>query len=152
KRTSPRHISIKSQGKRAFFTEVEDLEDGWIRFRFSHTYRWTRRLTPEIVSRAIHKIALGLFALDFGVTAACDSKFDAARNFISGQALAAPNQLVIRTRMQPVAQGGGRYYDELPGTMILVDIFGLWFLANLEEQPRLELNDEVRAAGFKEFP
>jgi hypothetical protein len=38
------------------------------------------------------------------------------------------------------------------GTLFSIDIFGILFLLNLQPRPCMELNEDLKRAGFKAFP
>jgi hypothetical protein len=58
------------------------------------------------------------------------------------------NNLLLRTKFTPKH---GISVQDVPferGTLVEIDLYGVSFLLNLEEQPRLDLNDQLRAADF----
>ena len=144
-RTGPRDIRIVPKDKTGNIKDKKPLGDGWYSFKLE-----TRGKTfdPKLLGRALYKIALGLVALEHGNERACDGKYDAARDFIlRGQGF--PNNLLIRTKNTPRPQVRAECWDMPQGTPFAIDIYGLWFLLNVEPVPIMELNEDLIRLHFQ---
>jgi hypothetical protein len=146
-RTAPRHIVVKTPEGSDRFTFLED-EDGTVRFSIK-----VREATPwDIggVARALYKAALGLVALERGHEYACESRFDAARAFIRGEA-GFDNWLLVSKQVQPADQIEALRLPIEPGSVFLFDIYGVRFVLNLELAPAVASDAVVHEAGFEPF-
>jgi hypothetical protein len=99
------------------------------------------------VARAYFKIALGTVAHDEGAAFALDSRYDPVRAFIRG-AQGFPNPLYLNSSGQ-VHQRMMVYWQKLqPGSMFVIDIFGVVAAFNLEVEPPTQLPTNFEHLGF----
>ena len=146
-RTGPLNITIRPKDKTGELKDIKELEGGLVSFSIEGR---GRNFDPKLLGRSLYKIALGIVALSQGHDHACDPKFNAARDFIRfGNDF--PNNLLIQTKIVPHPYGGASYLPQTEGTLFGIDIFGLTFLLNLEEQPVLELNEILVRENFEIF-
>lgn len=150
-KTKPHHIKWTAKEGANPFTKETELEDGWFEFNFHLETKKVPDYTA--IHRALYKIALGMVALEKGQDYACSSRFETAREFISGKKTDAPNEVLYCKNVQPNAQGGVISYVDLPeGTAFDFNIFGVRFFLNLEEKPPIEMNEVLTQLGFACFP
>ena len=69
-----------------------------------------------------------------------------------GEGTGFPNNLLILAGGKPRPEVTVEHQELPDGTPFAIDIFGVVFLFNLELQPCVELNEDLRNAGFKAFP
>jgi hypothetical protein len=148
KRTSPQNITISIKDKTARIRNKKMLGDGWVSFSLSMR---GNRLKPNLLGRALYKIALGMVALSQGHEKACDQKYDLARGFIHGKH-GFHNNLIIKTECRPQPQVRISYNDLPQGTPFAIDIYGLIFLINIESEPILQLNEVINETQFALYP
>jgi hypothetical protein len=148
KKTDPRNIVLTAKDKSGWLENLKEMGDGQISFSINIK---GKKFDPKMIGRALYKIALGIVAYDQGLEVACDSKFDMARAFIlKGDSF--PNNLLILNKGKPKPEVTVEHHELADGTPFLVDIFGIVFLLNLQPHPYMELNKDLRHAGFKAFP
>ncbi|MCJ7484170.1 MAG: HNH endonuclease [Thermodesulfovibrionales bacterium] len=144
KRTTPKNIAIKTKDKSAFIIHNKYSKTGEIDFTISIK---GKKFDAKMLGRALYKIALGMVAFDQGHEIACDSKFDSARNFImKGQGFS--NNILIKKEGTPhpkIRVAHNKLFDCTP---FVIDIFGLFFLLNLELQPLLNFNKIITQEQF----
>jgi hypothetical protein len=151
RRTDPLNVSwIADPGSEAVRV-VKQHPDGLT--ELSIRTKLAKRLDEVLVARALCKIGLGALAMDFGHAYACSSRFDAARRFIR-EGGEFRNNLLVRQWMTMRSDMQLEYYHvpEVPGTVMLHRIYGVLLLMNLEEEPKLQLNPDLRRVGFVSFP
>lgn len=148
KKTRPGHIEITAKDKTGEIKNKKDLGDGW----FSWTTEFKgKRVNIKELARSFYKIGLGMVAFKQGHDIALLPKFDRARDFINDKA-SFPNIILIRTNNQPHPEIYTYYKDLKQGCPIVIDIFGVTIMINLETIPLLKINDELIKFGFQEFP
>ncbi|MHB8088852.1 MAG: hypothetical protein ACYDH2_11470 [Anaerolineaceae bacterium] len=147
KKTDPRNIVLTAKDGNGF-RNLKEYDDGQV--SFSINFKGKRRFDPKKLGRSLYKIALGMVAFDRGFTAACDTKYDQAREFILYGA-DFPNNLMISMNGKPNAQINVWHQELNGGTGFAADIFGFMFLLNLQPFPIIELREEL-GAGFRVFP
>jgi hypothetical protein len=124
------------------------MDDGQISFSINMR---GKKFDPKMVGRALYKIALGTLAYDRGFEVARDPRFDIARAFIlKGENF--PNNILILANCKPKPEVTVSHQELSDGTPFLIDIFGISFLLNLQPCPCMELNEDLKRAGFKAFP
>jgi hypothetical protein len=125
------------------------LEDG----REAFALKVRGRFKPQIIARALYKIALGMIAFDYGHDAACNSRYDAARAFIT-KGHDFPNHLLLRTKSQDeiMPEGEMRLYVQPSATLFFITLLGLTAIMNLEPLPVMQLSDELVRMGFESLP
>jgi hypothetical protein len=134
KKTLPTRIEIHAKDKTGLPHEEETLPDGSVRLNISARGTWNMPL----VARAYFKIALGTVAHDSGAAIALDRRYDPARAFIRGEQ-GFPNPLFVNSS-GPVHQRMVVYWQPLrPGSMFVIDIFGVIATFNLEVEPQTQL-------------
>ena len=148
KKSHPRNIVFTAKDKSGWVKNLKEMDDGQISFSINIK---GKKFDPKMIGRALYKIALGTVAYDQGFEVACDPKFDMARAFIiKGEDF--PSNLLILSNGKPKPEVTVRHQELLDGTPFLIDIFGILFLSNLQPCPCMELNEDLRRAGFKAFP
>jgi len=138
-RTRPNHIRITAKDKSGEIKEKKGLGDGW--------YSWKMefrggRMNPKLLARSLFKIGLGFIALDIGHEAASSARFDHARQFIRGET-DFDNYLVLSTNFRPHPRFRVTHYDWETGSPFAIDIFGLVFVFNLEEEPKMRTDQTL---------
>jgi len=148
KKTHPRNIVFTAKDKSGWVKNLKEMDDGQISFSINIR---GKKFDPKMIGRALYKIALGTVAYDQGFEVACNPKFDMVRAFIlKGEDF--PNNLLILSNGKPKPEVTVRYQELSDGTPFLIDIFGISFLLNLQPWPCMELNEDLKRAGFKAFP
>jgi hypothetical protein len=128
----PTHIVLKSApGTGDVISERRELADGWHSFKLNLT---DDRHDPVRLGRALFKVALGLVALDHGPAAVMASRYEAARLFVLGRRSFA-NNLVVFTEARPEQVVIAQNWLAERGTAVVMSIFGVRFIFNLEEEP-----------------
>lgn len=130
-KTKPRelHFQVKSDQDPFVF---EDLPDGRVRIQMKAHGR--RIFDPVGLARCLFKIGLGLVAHDVGETAACASRYDAARAFILGNGYF-PNHLLLSTKVKPDGRVTAAWNDFGQATVVALSIYGVRFAFNIEPTP-----------------
>lgn len=145
KRTSPHDILISEDPGADVIKFGEEAPDGWSRFSFKETYQNT--FDERTLARALCKVALELIAADHGHQYACAERYNAVRAFII-KAEPFRNNLLLRTKYTPKPQIAVQYIPFEQGTLVEINLYGVSFLLNLEEHPKMELNDHLRDADL----
>lgn len=148
-KTSPRNIRLNVKGKKDPVSPVQKHPDGTVSFQIQ-----VEDPCPDYkgVGRALMKIALGMVAFDCGPERACDSVFDPVRSFIQGTGEFQNNFLMRPPRTPPKPEIICRLIDNEIGTAFFAVIYGVEFAISLREQPRFELDDELRKFGAVAIP
>ncbi len=145
KRANPRKIVITPKDKTGRIKNKKHLGDNWYSFNIETR---GKQFNSKLLGRALYKIALGMVALSQGHGQACSRKYDTAREFIrNGQGI--QNNLLICMKNKPHPEVCATYYDLPEGTPFVIDIFGLIFVLNLENNPILELNEILIQSNFE---
>jgi hypothetical protein len=147
KKTAPTRLEILAKDETGLPREEETLSDGSIRLNFTllgGTVDTTR------VARAYFKIALGTLAYDFGAEFALQQCYDPARAFIRGEG-DFPNPLILKSTGEPQGRIEVNWWNFQPGTVFLIDIFGLIAEFNLEAEPITHLPADLDTAAFIVF-
>ncbi|MGM0392718.1 MAG: HNH endonuclease [Bacteroidota bacterium] len=147
KKTHPRHIEITAKDKTANISNKKELDDGMYSWNFNFR---GKPIDPVRLGRSLYKIGLGFIALDLGHDVALSKKYEKTRKFINGEANF-QNYLLIRNTIQPRPQVRVTHKEANLGSIFVVDIFGLIFVFNLEEQPKIELNDILEKSEFAKY-
>jgi hypothetical protein len=148
-KTSPRNIRMTVKGKKDPMTAPQRNPDGTISFQIQIE---DQRPDFRMLGRALMKIALGMIALDFGSDRACSNVFDPVRAFIQEKAEFQNNILMRPPSSAPRPEILCQVLDGDKATACLMVIFGVEFAVSLREDPRLELDDHLRAAGAVAIP
>jgi hypothetical protein len=144
-KVAPRGLRLTSKHGQSPMT-TESQPDGSVRFRLDLSLR---HRDPKTIARAAFKIGLGLVAHDAGVEGALDARYDAARAFVrSGEPIA--THLVIPTTGKPHPALQTWWLPADQGTPMILDLFGLLLVFNLESAP-IELPPEVPAEALAKF-
>jgi len=112
--------------------------------------RGKQKYDPVKLARSLYKVALGTAAFDLGKKGVCESKYNAARNFVLGKS-SFKNNFIMCFKGTPHPQVHVAHKSLNTGTRFVIDIFGIIFMLNLEEQPVLQLNEQMEKADFKSF-
>jgi hypothetical protein len=144
-RTKPRHIRYVSKTGRRVFAETK-LPDG--RVHLSSNFRSRKPVDMLATARAIFKIALGVVAYDAGVEFACGERFNPARAFIRGEGTM-PNHLIMPRTVTPAPEITTSW-DPVAPTAVLISIFGVAFIVNIDTRP-LGLTADVPEDTFFAF-
>jgi hypothetical protein len=119
-RTAPRALRVTRKNGRPESAPVRQA-DGSYRFKVTAVGR--RPFEPVPLSRALYKVALGILALNEGTDVAMEARYDAARSFIlMGTRL--PTHLFVRTTGKPHGHIRVTTDPGLPGTPVVIDIYG----------------------------
>ena len=147
-KTGPRHIKMMPKNKAGEIKNLKQIGEDMHSFKVE----WKgKKIDWNLIGRALYKIALGMVAFKQGREQACNSKFDAARNFIrNGQGV--KNNLLMQTKSRPHSNIQTRYLDLPEGTPFFIDLFGFIFFLNLENAPVVQLNEEIAKLNFQLFP
>ena len=147
-RTGPRQIRITSKDRTGGVRNVRELGDDEVTFEINMQ---AGGFKPQRLARSLYKIALGMVALDQGQDTACDSRYNAARDFIlNGHSF--PNNLLMTTTLVPKPQSSVYFDPRYPGTPVIISLFGVAFILNLEEAPLVELTEQLQSRGFTRYP
>jgi hypothetical protein len=133
-KTSPRKIFFnQTTGKRKnlAFKEV----DGELRGNISLTGR--KKFNPKRLGQSLYKIALGIICWKHGTEIALEERYDLSREFILGKR-SFPNNLFISKNCTPCPEIEGTHFFLNPGTLFIMNIFGITFAFNLEVEPILQ--------------
>lgn len=148
-KTGPLNVTLRADPGSDAIKVTREREDGWVEFDVN--LKSDRPFDERTLARALCKIGLGLVALDSGQEYACSNRYDAVRAFIlEGRDFA--NNLLIRSEFTRHLEIKVQYHTLPKGTPMSFDIFGVSLLINLEEQPKLDLNEQLRQAGVMSFP
>lgn len=148
KKTRPSHIVINTASKK-LFTSSEPDENGVVHFSIKATGR--KKFDPIMIGRVLYKIGLGMIAFHEGKQNACHSKYDGARAFIRGEK-DFPNNLLMSEQIKPHPQITTRVDFRMGGTGVVINIYGVVFVFNLEETPVVEVAEEhLKVAGFTTY-
>jgi hypothetical protein len=148
KKDKPRQITLISKDGKEHISRKQELEDGRVLYTFTGTLK---KFEPKLLGRAIYKIALGMVAFSKGHEEACGSRYDAARDFILGRQ-DFQNYISICFDSKPHSSLRVIHTPAPEGTPYFIDIFGLYFIVNLEPTPLLRLDEELTKANFRLFP
>jgi hypothetical protein len=147
KKTTPTRLEILAKDETGLPREEEKLGDGSIRFSFS-ALGGTSDTT--LVARAYFKIALGTVAYDCGAEFALEQRYDPARAFIRGER-DFPNPLILKNTGEPHGHIQVDWLKRQPGTVFIIDIFGLIAVFNLEAEPVTHLPADFDTSAFIVF-
>ncbi len=145
----PTVIRIANSSTQAVIKETEKLENGSIRFEGQLTSE--DRLDKRKLGRALFKIGLGMLAFLKNVETARLPQYGAARDLILHDKPFNNSILVLRkgqptdsikTEIQPNPVGG---------TIVAINIWGVVFMFNLEEQPSVLVPEQLKEA-FLQIP
>jgi hypothetical protein len=144
-KTGPRHIKMTPKNKAGKIKNLKQIGED----THSFNIEWKgRKLNWNLIGRALYKIGLGMVAFKQGRESACDSKFDAAREFIrTGRGI--ENSLVVRTKFKPHPSIQTVYLDIPEGTPVFIDLFGLAFFLNLENGRAMQVDEEMAKYHFE---
>jgi len=147
-KTQPRNVVFTAKDKSGWVKNLKETADGQVSFSIDVR---GKRFDPKRLGRSLYKIALGMVAFDRGFDAACDTKYNEAREFIL-RGVDFPNNLLISMNGKPNAQVRVMHQELAGGTGFAIDIFGIMFLLNLQPFPVVELRKELEQASFRIFP
>jgi len=146
-RTSPTHIKIVAKDDTGKLQNKIPLGDDWYSFSLNTRGKPVTQKSIRMLGRASFKIALGIVALSQGREHACSAKYDSARKFILGESNF-NNNFFLKVNGKPRVGGRISYKDFEEGTMVAIDIMGVIFLLNLEEEPTLEFNENIKPEDY----
>lgn len=138
-KTQPRKIFFDIHANSKKYFDVNTIE-GISHIRINTIGR--TKFNPQLLGRALYKIALGIICWENGVNVALDSRYDMARKFILGQSVF-PNNLIIGSECTPCETIEGMHFIGDTGTIFEIKIFGLPFLFNIEPEPIIQINPEL---------
>lgn len=145
-KTAPRHLRVvMHHGERGLHVEERGEE---VAIQMNVTGR--QKFDPIRVGRALYKIALGFVAYQQGPEAVLAGRYDAARRFVLGTSQF-HNRLALSRAFLPTARIQTTYDVLNPGTPVWLNIFGMQFVFNLEEQPLFKDLPEIKEAGYDLF-
>jgi len=137
-KTHPRHIVITAKDKRGDIQNLKYFSDN--SYTFDLNVRG-KKFIPEDIGRALYKIALGMIAFDKGTEEACSNKYDKARDFIFNRS-DFNNNLLLSTEIKLNPELRVHHSFCNIGTPFIIEIYGLIFMLNLEEEPKVEMSSE----------
>jgi hypothetical protein len=144
-KTGPRHLKLTPKNKAGEIKNLRQTGDD------THTFNveWKgKKINWNLIGRALYKIGLGMVAFKQGRERACESKFDAAREFIR-TGTGVENNLVVRTKFQPHPSIQTLYLDIPEGTPVFIDLFGFAFFLNLENGRTMQVDEEMAKYHFE---
>jgi hypothetical protein len=144
KKTTPTRLEILAKDETGLLREEEKLSDGSIRLSFS-ARGGTSNTT--LIARAYFKISLGTVAYDCGAEFALEQRYDSARAFIRGER-DFPNPLILKSEGKPHGRIQVDWLKLQPGTVFIIDIFGLIAVFNLEAEPVTHLPADFDTSAF----
>jgi len=99
------------------------------------------------ISRSLYKIAYETLTLERGKQFVLNKRYDNTREFIRNK-IKPYNNLLFSTNVTPqnILQCIFNIYEK--GTLFIVNIYGLLFMLNLENDPPLLLNDELKGYDY----
>ncbi len=149
-KTRPLHLHVQTKDETSeAFNIIENMADGSVRFRLNYKFKY--QLDAKLLARAIYKIGLEMVALTEGRDAACSDKYDQARAFVlKGEGF--PNNLLMSYHEVQPPFATGIEVTLSDGTYIVVKLYGVIFIINLEPTPVLELGEPLRELGIECFP
>jgi len=145
-KVKPRELKLTGKTNQEFLT-TQDLGAGAVQFSMKAVGR--TRTDVSRLGRSLFKIGLGLVAHDHSVDYACDSRFDAAREFIFGRG-PMPNHLWVPQRAIPNPAIRTWWQSIDGGTVVALDFFGVVFIFNLEPTD-FSLPDGAPSEAFTAF-
>jgi hypothetical protein len=141
----PTVVKITNNSPESAIRQTGVLEDGRVKFEGSFTSK--DRLDGRKLGRALFKIGLGMLALLTSPDTACQEKYNAARHFILRDTPFSNNLIVVRRGRPTQEITTNIWCSPGNGTLIVICIWGIVFLFNLEEKPIIafpeHLSDEV---------
>lgn len=144
-KTGPRHLKLTPKNKAGEIKNLRQIGEDTHAFNVE----WKgRKLNWNLIGRALYKIGLGMVAFKQGRERACESKFDAAREFIR-TGTGVENNLVVRTKFQPHPSIQTLYLEIPEGTPVFIDIFGFAFFFNLESGRKMQVDEEMAKYNFE---
>jgi hypothetical protein len=146
-KTHPSHIRITAKDKTGGMQNRKELGNGWISWNMNFR---GKQVDTIRLGRSLYKIGLGFVALDQGLDTVLSARFDAARDYIIGKT-GFPNNLLMRMNVKPHPSLRVHYRNLNPGCPLVVDIFGMILMFNLEAEPLMEPNDDLIKLGFQKF-
>lgn len=134
-KTGPRNIEFNQFSKdREGFT----YEEHGNVVKSNLSLKGRTKFNPQQLGRSLYKVALGVVCYEHGRKTALDSRYDKAREYILGKC-SFPNNLFISKHSVPNAEIRSTHYLR-PGTLFVLEIFGITFSFNLEVAPHLEMH------------
>jgi len=144
-KTGPRHLKMTPKNKAGEIKNLKQIGED----THSFNIEWKgKKLNWNLIGRALYKIGIGMVAFKQGRERACESKFDAAREFIrTGRGI--ENSLVVRTKFQPHPSIQTLHLEIPEGTGFFIDLFGLAFFLNLENGRAMQVDEEMARYNFE---
>ena len=146
KKTRANRIDIRAKDKSAKFGK-EQIKDDLYKFNFSFT---GGHFDDKKLIRSLMKIAYEAIVREKGREFIFHNRYDSARNLILGD-IEPYNNLIMSANIKPNNRLQYNINFGEIGTVILISILGLIFIFNLEEEPKLELSNEMKDDGFQIF-
>ncbi len=147
-KTHPRKVLIKEhshQRKNSKYFEENKIGD---EVNINFKTRGRKIFQPQILGRSLFKIALGLLCSQKGPDEVLDKKYDAARDFILGKR-DFPNNLMMSNKCYFASSVKSEFIIENPGTAFTINIFGAFFFFNIEPEPLIQMNDQLKELGMQ---
>lgn len=146
KKTRSNRIDVRAKDKSAKFSK-EQIKGDLYKFNFSFT---GGRFDDKKLIRSLMKIAYEAVVREKGRDYVFQNRYDNARKLILGE-IGPYNNLIMSANIKPNDRLQYNISFGEVGTVILISIFGLLFIFNLEEEPKLELSNEMKEDGFQIF-
>lgn len=115
-------------------------------YKFNTTFR-SGPLNIIKVMRSLYKIAYETLALKNGKDFVLSEKYKDARSFIKNE-IEPYNNLLILNNISPQNILQCTYNINDNAAVFIINIFGILFMLNLEREPLLFLNEELKKFGF----
>lgn len=149
RKKSPRElVFVQKQGKPGLEI-TKKHPDGSVEFKISFRGKRFDPKSRRLLARSLHKMGLGMVALDQGHEVALSSRYDHARSVVLGQIQYNGSFLMRVGAPVPTLQVTWQPFSI--GTCLILDIFGSTFVCNIEPEPRMQFCDELAQMGFAEI-
>lgn len=151
-RNDTRKIRLETHGlsEKQIDNMFREADDGTVEIKLPVVGR--KPMDAPQLGRSLFKIGIGAIAYHEGPNACLDPRYDMARDYIMGNR-DFPNSLVIARDATPLPIIKGSYQKLEPkGTMVAIELFGITFGFNLEEEPPLMDTTGEGTNWFGTFP
>ncbi len=147
KKVGPNDIQVDMHGVSKSAFKKLPKEGG----SFKLNIKGRKPFDPVQFGRSLYKVGLGIVAYHQGAEACLHTKYDPARDFVLGKA-DFPNHFLMRDKITPSQSCGAKYNAGLPGTIMIINIFGIDFIINLEPLPKLSPLPPEWEKNLRAFP
>ena len=148
-KTRPGHLHISAYDRTGEIKDLHTLQDGQTSFNIET--RGRPRFDGTEIVRALYKVGLAMVAYDRGWEEALNPRYDDARSFIMGSGPLV-NDVLVQMKSTPAPTIHVSWATAENGTGLVLSIYGMALVLNLERQPRVKLSDELRHLHFDVLP